>query len=84
MNVNSPVRYLPCEGGVRSDSRFTMCCADYDVCRPDGMCLSGFDSEIWRDGCTDPTWQSSSCIKLCHEGKGNQISRDVVKKNRLY
>ncbi len=64
-NVNSPLRYLPCEGGDRSDGQFTMCCADYDVCRPDGMCLSGYDSTIWRVGCTIPPGKVrvvSSCV----------------------
>jgi hypothetical protein len=66
-------KYVPCDNGGRSNSEFTMCCANFDTCRPDGMCLSGWDSEIWRDGCTDPTWRSPNCIKLCHEGTGNEI-----------
>jgi hypothetical protein len=72
-DVHPEEKYRPCDNDGRSDSEFTMCCAYFDTCRPDGMCLSGWDSEVWRDGCTDPTWQSPSCIKLCHEGTGNQI-----------
>lgn len=58
--------YHPCN----SNTEFSMCCAAWDKCRPDGLCASGFDGNIWRDGCTDPTWKSPSCIKLCDTGLG--------------
>ncbi|KAI4161940.1 MAG: hypothetical protein LQ342_004388 [Letrouitia transgressa] len=43
-----------------------MCCQNttYEVCRPDGLC-DGSDNQIWRESCTDPTWRSPRCIKLC-------------------
>ncbi|KAL9033007.1 MAG: hypothetical protein Q9214_007716 [Letrouitia sp. 1 TL-2023] len=43
-----------------------MCCQNttYEVCRPDGLC-DGSDNQIWRESCTDPTWKSPRCIKLC-------------------
>lgn len=68
MNAIEPVeKYLPCDNG----GEFSMCCASFDRCRPDGLCGSGFDDNVWRDGCTDPTWESPSCIKLCDTGLGN-------------
>ncbi|KAI4216010.1 MAG: hypothetical protein LQ351_001506 [Letrouitia transgressa] len=44
----------------------SMCCQNttYEVCRPDGLC-DGSDNQIWRESCTDPTWKSPRCIKLC-------------------
>lgn len=71
MNAVEPVvKYLPCVSG----DEFSMCCATFDKCRPDGLCLSGYDGNIWRDGCTDPTWKSPSCIKLCDTGLGRPVS----------
>ena len=61
------VKYRPCVSGREFDS----CCNDgMDECRPDGLCLNIDHHEIWRVGCTDPTWKSSSCIKLCYTGLG--------------
>lgn len=54
--------YLPCN----NNSEFvSMCCysPNHDVCTPQGLCLySGIEI---RDTCTDPTWQSLGCVKLC-------------------
>ena len=66
----SPEIYRPCDpGDVHS-----MCCAlnrvNADKCRGDGLCLSGDGPIVWRESCTDPTWESSKCIKLCDSGKG--------------
>lgn len=65
--------YLPCNAG----DDVSMCCALnrklLDKCRSDGLCLSTFDSNIWRDSCTDWTWRSPKCIKLCTEGIGQSI-----------
>lgn len=58
--------YSPCN----FSSEHVMCCAQWDSCRSDGLCFNKQDSnkEVWRDGCTDPTWKSPSCIKLCLDG----------------
>lgn len=60
----------PCNSG----NEFGMCCAinrvNPDVCRSDGLCQSRDDGNVWRDGCTDPSWKSSNCIKLCNRGIG--------------
>lgn len=43
----------------------------YDECRSDGLCLSTwYDNNVWRDFCTDSTWESPSCQKLCVNGTG--------------
>lgn len=66
--------YQPCDAG----DEHSMCCAlnrpDADKCRNDGLCFSTWDSNLWRESCTDPTWKSSSCIKLCVSGTGISTS----------
>lgn len=68
--------YQPCDGGDDE----SMCCALNrlypDKCRSDGLC-SGYrypDIAIWRDSCTDPTWKSPKCLKLCTQGSCKSLS----------
>ncbi|KAH0435092.1 hypothetical protein CcaCcLH18_04990 [Colletotrichum camelliae] len=53
--------YKPCDSNGHS-----MCCNTYtgDVCR-DGFCWNESSRVLWRESCTDPTWQSPKCLKLC-------------------
>ncbi|KAL8871983.1 MAG: hypothetical protein Q9174_002307 [Haloplaca sp. 1 TL-2023] len=55
--------YLPCQ----SSRQNTMCCRtnSTDTCTPDGLCKSEYDGNLWRVFCTDPTWESPGCTKLC-------------------
>ncbi|KAL8947426.1 MAG: hypothetical protein Q9222_006294 [Ikaeria aurantiellina] len=57
-----------------------MCCAldSTDTCRGDGLCDSTWDNNIWRDFCTDPTWQAPDCLKICLVGSENQIEMGNV------
>jgi len=57
-----------------------MCCAiqnrdpvSIDVCGKNGLCGNGLisNTSFWRESCTDPTWQSESCLKLCITGLGD-------------
>ncbi|KAL8688903.1 MAG: hypothetical protein Q9218_005300 [Villophora microphyllina] len=55
-----------------------MCCRtnSTDTCNSDGLCQSDWDGNLWRDFCTDPTWQAPGCTKLClgslgTDGDGN-------------
>lgn len=58
--------YQPCLPG---DSASMCCRVDAsDQCRSDGLCFDG--TNLWRESCTDPTWASPSCIKLCVNGTG--------------
>lgn len=66
------IDYQPSGYGSPADD-FQMCCAtnnrqNPDTPRKDGLCndLAG----IWRESCTDPTWKSPSCVKLCIDGIG--------------
>ena len=66
------IDYQPSGYGSPADD-FQMCCATNnretpDLPRKDGLCndLAG----IWRESCTDPTWKSPSCVKLCIDGIG--------------
>ena len=57
----SPPSYVSCS----TTTQFSMCCrtASGDECRNDGLCLK--NGQLWRESCTDPTWKSEACIKLC-------------------
>ena len=63
----------PCDAGDEE----SMCCAlnhPYsEKCRSDGLCLSNSDGNIWRESCTDRSWKSPKCIKLCDSGIGREI-----------
>ena len=37
-------------------------------CRSDGLCADAGNDAIYRVACTDQTWQSPECIKLCVNG----------------
>ena len=63
--------YTPC-----GSSGSSMCCRTIvqalsgetpETCRPDGLCADN-SGEIWRNGCTDKSWQDPGCIKLCSTG----------------
>ncbi|KAI4290367.1 MAG: hypothetical protein L6R35_000356 [Caloplaca aegaea] len=64
----------------------SMCCSDLgDKPRSDGLCANAEGSVIWRESCTDRTWQSPKCIKLCagsapdtneSPGVGRQMDND--------
>ncbi|KAL0945031.1 uncharacterized protein CTRU02_202918 [Colletotrichum truncatum] len=57
--------YSPC-----LQNEHSMCCRlkndPYtDTCRQDGLCWNAQRGQLWRESCTDPTWQSPNCLKLC-------------------
>ncbi|KAL8923492.1 MAG: hypothetical protein Q9172_003099 [Xanthocarpia lactea] len=55
-------RYLP----INTGDDFSMCCTILgDKPRSDGLCENAAGTVIWRESCTDRTWQSPKCIKLC-------------------
>ncbi|TDZ71724.1 hypothetical protein CTRI78_v001851 [Colletotrichum trifolii] len=55
-------KYEPCESNGHS-----MCCntATGDKCQSNGLCWNEGGRVSWRESCTDPTWQSPKCLKLC-------------------
>lgn len=64
LNPSNP-QYQPCNAG----DPVSMCCHIADECRSDGLCHSTwFDGNVWRDFCTDKTWEDPACIKLCVTG----------------
>ena len=65
--------YEACNRRNAEDAGGSMCCAlnrtSYpDQCLSNGLCGGG--GNLFRDGCTDPTWKSPLCLKLCVEGFG--------------
>lgn len=46
------------------------------ICRSDGLCANGNGQYITRTACTDLTWQSPDCVKLCINGT-NQAGNDM-------
>ena len=54
----------------------SMCCRTWgpgdftlDVCEG-SFCRNGRTEALWRESCSDPTWESDSCIKLCTDDTG--------------
>jgi len=63
------IDYLPCS----NVASFSMCCRlNYgaDSCMANGLCAQGGSSNIWRESCSDSSWKSSSCLKLCVSENG--------------
>lgn len=82
--------YTPCS----QVTKFSMCCRapnnGGDDCRPDGLC-QGYASDgslpIWRESCTDQTWQSPYCLNLCTTGvddKGEESTCFRIPKSEEY
>jgi len=64
----------PCCDGAYSPCNGTgMCCAlgrpvlHINSCLGNGLCEDVSTGWIWRESCTDPTWQDPRCLKLCME-----------------
>lgn len=52
----------------------SMCCflegtSTPDTCTPEGLCLPSDNIELWRDTCTNATWQDPACLQLCTRGQ---------------
>lgn len=45
-------------------------------CRSDGLCANAGNDTLWRSACTDYSWQSPECIKLCINGT-NEAGNDI-------
>lgn len=62
----------------------SMCCrkpgqSGGDICTSDNRFCDG-GSNIWRESCTDPTWQDPACKKLFLNGTGYQGSPHIYGK----
>ena len=45
-------------------------------CRSDGLCVDAGNDALWRTACTNYSWQSPECIKLCINGT-NEAGNDI-------
>ncbi|KAK7439273.1 hypothetical protein Landi51_11250 [Colletotrichum acutatum] len=53
-------KYASCES-----SGHGMCCnIAGDKCQADGLCWNEEHKQLWRESCTDPTWESPKCLKF--------------------
>ncbi|KAL0939177.1 uncharacterized protein CTRU02_205787 [Colletotrichum truncatum] len=57
--------YAPCSGPSHSMCFRLTNDTDLDVCRGYGLCWNTAERKLWRESCTDPTWQHPNCLKLC-------------------
>ena len=93
--------FQQCPTSLNNDDVY-MCCKKSDpfddVCQPNGLCARssnrplGLVQGLLRIGCTDPSYTSPSCLKLCDTGigkqyptlrsHGNRGPRPVVVRNR--
>jgi hypothetical protein len=69
--------YQPCN----STAGHKMCCAtnrkttSVNSCIQHGLCADADKNIMWRETCSDPTWQDEGCLKLCIDGLGRLFSR---------
>lgn len=69
------IYYLPCS----LVTKYSVCCRapnnGGDTCLPNGLC-QGYAADgskpLWRESCTDPTWNSPFCLNLCTTGVNAQ------------
>lgn len=61
-------QYRPCDSG----KEINIYCVQWNECHSDGSRLNDQGHTIYRDGCDDPFWKSSSCVKLCNVELGIQ------------
>lgn len=71
--INPNSTYEICTPTV-AGSQHSMCCdstaAGGGKCQPSGLCYYSSYNTLFREGCTDPTWQDPSCLKLYVNGTG--------------
>ena len=65
-------RDTPCR--ATSHGQASACCAWFDICLDNSLCLSQVGNEIVTRGtCTDQSWQSDQCSKYCQDGMFSTI-----------
>lgn len=67
-NLPGGVKYEECPGLPGSHG---MCCYESgdQRCKDNGLCYYADGALLWRQLCTDSTWQSEGCVKLCLNGE---------------
>ena len=65
-------RDTPCKASSRGQA--SACCAWFDICLDNSLCLSQVDNEVVTRGtCTDQKWQNDQCTKYCQDGMFSTI-----------
>lgn len=62
--------YVPCNKlGITQEGVYSSCCnldgkaGDRDLCTTTGLCLN--KGLLFRGYCSDKTWESDACVKVC-------------------
>ncbi|KAI5922646.1 hypothetical protein F4810DRAFT_711240 [Camillea tinctor] len=70
VTIASNDTYVPCNKlGITQAGVYSSCCAldgdpdQRDLCATTGLCLN--NGVIRRESCTDPTWNSATCVNIC-------------------
>lgn len=70
--VAAPASYQPCN----TTAPASMCCnIGYGEACNSIIGLCGSSSALWRESCTDPTWQAPECLRLCITGPSKSMGR---------
>ena len=66
-------RLNACNNGPDPDG-YNMCCNFASDCQKNGLCQISSQPLLFRRmGCTDSSWESKNCLKLCINGNGATI-----------
>ena len=72
MTVAPNDSFVPCNKlGITQQGIFSSCClldgdpSARDLCASSGLCVNG--GVVRREFCTDKTWKSPSCVRVCLE-----------------
>lgn len=62
--IAGKTRYEPCSTGAGHSMCYNT--KDGDACVEDGLIYNP-GGQLWRESCTDPTWQAPECLKVCYD-----------------
>jgi hypothetical protein len=65
--INTRSGYRTCSASASSPLS-KICCAVWDRCLDNGLCLNTNEGGYWRETCTLPNWNSGGCLDICTSG----------------
>ncbi|KAH9906259.1 hypothetical protein F4778DRAFT_639186 [Xylariomycetidae sp. FL2044] len=64
-NRSIDTKSLPCNVTATQNGGASACCLPNDICFDSGACFQDWSGITYRQGCTDPSFQSAECPKFC-------------------